>query len=217
MSYFPAFLDIREKRCVVVGGGNVASQKVRALLKSKACVEVVSPRLTPALQKLVQKGTIGWISRDFTESDLRGAFLAIAATDDAAVNKQVWDAAERGRVLLNAVDDPPHCHFVFPSIFRRGKLQVAISTGGASPVLAKRIRKELGKSFGPEYATALDWMGGARRVVSQRVEGQRRRKALFSALADTNIPAGIKRYGKARAKKRFDRRLHELLAEFGKN
>ena len=96
-------------------------------------------------------------------------------------------------------------------------MQVAISTGGASPVLAKRMRKELAKLFGPEHALALQWMGKARRMVAQRVEGYRRRKALFLALADTNIPGGIKKHGRIAAKKRFDRSLRELLVKFGKN
>ncbi len=217
MSYFPAFLDIRDRKCVVVGGGNVAAQKVRALLRYEASVCVVAAELYPALKKLARAGAIRWIARNFVAGDLRGSFLAIAATDDAAVNQSVWREACKRRIWANVVDDPAHCHFIVPSIFRRGRLQVAVSTGGASPAMAKIIRKTLGETFGPEYATALNWMGTARLQVARRVRTFSRRKALFSALAATDIPGGIKKYGRAAAKRNFDRVLKNLLSKFGKN
>ncbi len=154
---------------MVVGGGNVAAQKVCALLRYKASVWVVAAELRPALKKLARAGAIRWVARNFTAGDLRGSFLAIAATDDAAVNQRVWREACKQRSWANVVDDPEHCHFIVPSIYRRGRLQVAVSTGGASPAMAKVIRKTLGETFGPEYATALNWMRSARGQVARLV------------------------------------------------
>ena len=217
MGYFPAFLDVQDKKCVVVGGGNVAAQKIRALLRCNARVEVVAKSLKPAVRRLDAQGVVRWTSRQFSAMDLKKAFLVIAATDDPQFNHKVWQTAQDLRVLVNVVDDPPYCDFIVPSVFRRGKLQIGVSTGGSSPALAKRIRKELGDLFGPEYAIALDWMGRARREVFKRVPTQIRRKALFSRLASTDIPGGIKRFGKTAARRAFDKRLGKLLMEFGKN
>ncbi len=217
MSYFPTFLDIRDRKCVVVGGGNVAAQKIRALLRYNASVCVVSEQLRPALRKLVKVGAIAWVDRNFKAGDLRAAFLVIAATNDAAINQKVWQEACKRRVWANVVDDPAHCHFIVPSIYRRGRLQIAVSTGGASPAMAKIIRKTLGETFGPEVALALDWMGMARKEVSRCVPTFGRRKALFSALAATDIPGRIKKVGRVAAKRAFEQKLQSLLKRWGKN
>ncbi len=217
MSYFPAFLDIEKKKCLVVGGGNVAAQKIRTLVRCGARVGVVAKSLRPSVQKLCSSGAIAWVGREFQTTDLRGAFLVIAATDDTMLNRKVWETATKQKILVNVVDDPPHCNFIVPSVFRRGKLQIGISTGGSSPAIAKRIRKELADVFGPEYALALDWMGRARHVVFKRVPTSTLRKELFSQLAATDIPRGIKIAGRIAAKRAFDKRLQQLLAKFGKN
>jgi precorrin-2 dehydrogenase / sirohydrochlorin ferrochelatase len=216
MPHFPAFLDIRGKKCLVVGGGSVASQKVRALLACAGAVQVVSPTLDPSLQRLQKNGSFEWIARDFIPSDLGGSFLAIAATNDAQVNEAVWDAANKERVLVNVVDDTPHCNFIAPSIFKRGRLQLAISTGGASPALAKKLRKQLRNMLGPEWAVALNWMGNARKEVLRVVPTTAKRKALFSDLAST-IPEAIRKKGKKVAKREFENRLRKLLVRFGRN
>lgn len=217
MGYFPAFLDIQDKKCVVVGGGDVAAQKIRTLLRCKARVDVIAKNLKPPVRKLYNRGSIRWENREFLGKDLKDAFLVIAATDDPEVNRRVWETARRYRILVNVVDDPRHCNFIVPSVFRRGKLQIGISTGGSSPALAKRIRKELGDLFGPEYAIALDWMGRARKEVFKRVPTHTLRKALFSQLANTDIPGGIKKIGAAAARRAFNRYLQDLLVEFEKN
>ena len=217
MNYFPAFLDIRDKKCVVVGGGNVAAQKIRALLRGKARVHVVAKSLKSPIQKLYQHGCLHWVNREFLGKDLKDAFLVIAATDNPSVNRKVWETAQKSRTLVNVVDDPPHCNFIVPSVFRRGKLQIGISTGGSSPALAKRIRKELGDLFGPEYALALDWMGHIRKEVFKSVPTQTLRKELFSQLAATDIPGAIKKAGPAAARCAFDKRLQELLTKFSRN
>ncbi|HYS15429.1 MAG TPA: bifunctional precorrin-2 dehydrogenase/sirohydrochlorin ferrochelatase [Candidatus Binatia bacterium] len=161
--YFPAFLDLRGRRCLVVGGGAVGERKVRALLECGARVTVVSPAVTPGLAALVASGRIVNRARSFRGSDLRGCALAVATTGDPFVDAAVAEMARRWRVLVNVVDRPEQCDFILPSVLRRGELQIAVSTGGRSPALAREIRRRLEKLFGPEYAELIARVGHERR------------------------------------------------------
>src|SRR5574341_652322 len=139
--FYPAFLDLRGRRVVVVGGGAIAEQKVLALVAAGARVLVVSPTVTTRLRDLVHQGDVQLCLRCYRPGDLAGAFLAIAATDDGAANRDVWTQAERRGIPLNAVDDLPHCSFIAPSVHRRGAVTIAVSTAGTSPALAVRLRE----------------------------------------------------------------------------
>src|SRR5256885_10403974 len=147
--YFPAFLDLRGRRCLVVGGGAVASRKVHGLLECGARVGVVSPALVPALARLAASGRIEHRARAFRKVDARGCVLVIAATGVAAVDDAVAEAARRHGALVNAVDRPARCDFIYGSVLRRGELQIAVSTGGRAPALAPEIRRRLGPVGGP--------------------------------------------------------------------
>lgn len=157
--YFPAFLDLRGRRCLVAGGGEIGERKVRALLECDAHVMVVSPTLTPGLAALTASGRVEHRARPFRRSDLRGCALAVAATGDPRVDEAVAAMARRTRVLVNVVDRPAHCDFILPSVLRRGELQIAVSTGGRSPALAREIRRRLEGLFGPEYAEIVRRVG----------------------------------------------------------
>lgn len=159
---FPVSLELGGRRCVVLGGGRVAEHKVLALLDAGADVTVVAPAATDALQALAGQERITLVPRAYERGDLRGAFLAIAATDSPAENAAAFAEAEAERVLFNAVDDVAHCHFAAPSILRRGDLTVAVSTGGRAPALAKRLREHLSGLLGPEYAAVVELLAGAR-------------------------------------------------------
>jgi len=161
-AYFPAFLDLRGRRCLVVGGGDVGERKARALLDCGAEVTVVSPGLTPGLAALATGGSLRWRRRAFRKVDVRGCTLVIAASGVASVDTAVAAEARRRGALLNVVDRPAQCDFIFPSVLRRGHLQIAVSTGGRSPALAREIRKRLEPQFGPEYATLVERVGVAR-------------------------------------------------------
>jgi precorrin-2 dehydrogenase len=161
--YFPAFLDLRGRRCLVVGGGEVGKRKTRALLDCGAVVTVVSPTLTPSLTALAATGRIEHRARAFRRSDLCGRALAIAATGDARVDEGIAALARSSRVLVNVVDRPEHCDLIMPSVLRRGDLQIAVSTGGRSPALAREIRRRLEGLFGPDYAEIVRRAGAARR------------------------------------------------------
>jgi len=162
--YFAAFLDLRGRRCLVVGGGEIGERKARALLACGAQVTVVSPTATRGLAALALEGRIVERRRSFRRADLRGCALVVAATGDPAVDDAVAALARRARVLVNVVDRPESCDFILPSVLRRGELQIAVSTGGRSPALAREIRRRLEPLFGPEYAELVARTGQARRA-----------------------------------------------------
>jgi precorrin-2 dehydrogenase/sirohydrochlorin ferrochelatase len=160
--HFAALLDLRGRRCVVVGGGAVGERKVRDLLECGAAVTVVSPALTPGLVMLAAAGLIVHRERAFRRIDVRDATLVIAATGAPDVDTAVAAAARRRRALVNVVDRPGQCDFIVPSVLRRGDLQIAVSTGGRSPALAREIRKRLERLIGPEFAELVERVGRAR-------------------------------------------------------
>jgi len=162
--YFAAFLDLRGRRCLVVGGGEVGERKARALLEYGAHVIVVSPTVTAGLAALAVVGRIVERLRPFRRADLRGCALVMAATGDPVVDDAVAALAHRARVLVNVADRPERCDFILPSVLQRGDLQIAVSTGGRSPALAREIRRRLETMFGPEYAELIARTGRARQA-----------------------------------------------------
>ena len=142
-SYYPVYLSLEGKKCVVVGGGEVAWRKVETLLAAGTKVCLVSPEITPGIDELVKAGKLVHIRREYRTGDLEGAFLVIGATDNEDINRQVACDAEKTGILVNIVDVPKLCNFIVPSKVERGDLIISISTGGTSPALAKKIRKQL--------------------------------------------------------------------------
>ena len=187
MEFYPVCLDISGERCVVVGGGEVAERKVIGLLECGAKVVLVARTLTPALRAMRDAGKIEQASDDYKEEYLEGAFLVIGATDRADVNEKVsQDARERG-ILVNIVDVPARCNFIVPSVFRRGDLLVAVSTGGKSPALARRLREEIEERYGPEYSTLLTIMGDLRGRIIARGASSAENRVLFESVLDSDI------------------------------
>ena len=160
--YFPAFLDLRGRRCLVVGGGEIGERKTHALLDCGARVTIVSPSVTTRLAALAASARLVHRARPFRRSDPRGCALAVAATGDPRVDRVVAAAARRWRALVNVVDRPQHCDFIVPAVLRRGELQIAVSTGGRSPAIAREIRRRLERFFGPEYGELISRAGEAR-------------------------------------------------------
>ena len=189
MAYFPLFVELEGCPCLVIGGGEVAYRKVKALASCGARVTVVSPQLTAGLRRLVQRKKVRWRPRRFRAGDLDGAQLVVAATDDQPVNEIASRLAKRRRLLINVVDQPKLCSFIFPSVVRRGKLALAISTGGVSPALAKWIRKDLETRYGPEFGRLLEGMRKVRSEVLRRTAGVGRRKRLFEKALEAYFKA----------------------------
>jgi len=179
MSLFPIFLKLEGRRSLVVGAGSVAEQKIRGLIESGAKVQVVAPQATDSVSEWAAAGVIEWQARTFEVSDLDGVLLVIVATSSSEINANVFRAAQQRGVLCNVVDDPPHCDFYYPSVVRRGDLQIAISTAGHSPALAQRLRRELEMQFGPEYRDWLSQLGEARqKLFATDIDPEERRRLL---------------------------------------
>ena len=202
--FYPVSLALAGRRAVVVGGGRVAEDKVGGLLTADAQVTVISPVLTPKLEALAAAGSITVARRAYMPGDLTGAFLAIAATDDRGANRLVWEEAESRGVLLNAVDDVEHCHFIAPAILRRGDLTVAVSTGGRSPTVAVRLRDRIARLIGPEYEPWLTLLGSLRDEIARRVPDAARRREVWYRIADSEASVLVAQGDLAGARARID-------------
>jgi precorrin-2 dehydrogenase / sirohydrochlorin ferrochelatase len=183
MPLFPAFLKLAGRRCLVVGAGPVAEEKIESLLRAGAKITVVAPEATPRVRAWARAKKIRWHRREFRASDLPGAFLVVAATSSPKLHARIFQQARRLGVLCNSVDDPAHCDFYYGAVVRRGELQIAISTGGHSPALAQRLRKKLEKEIGSEYERFVTALGAARKRLFAKPISPARRKALLHALA----------------------------------
>jgi len=165
MPLYPINLKITDRPCLVIGGGAVALRKIEALLLCGARVRVVSPHAVNEIQALAQDGKIEWCRRGYSSEDLHGMFLAVAATDNPLVQRQISEESAALPVLLNSADDPESCDFQVPSSVRRKDLLITISTGGASPALASQIRKKLEQEFGWEYGVLVTLLARLREIV----------------------------------------------------
>lgn len=161
-TYYPVYLNLKGRRCVIVGGGTVAEGKIARLLDSGADIRVVSPDATAGIRQFADDGAVHWEQRRYQEGDLDGAFIAIAATNVREVNRRIFEEAEQRGVMLNAVDDPPNCSFIAPSIVQRGPVTLAISTSGVSPALARKLRESLQTSDALAWADLSGVMAVAR-------------------------------------------------------
>jgi len=178
-SLFPIFVKLTKKKCVVVGAGKIASAKAAGLFRNHAQVVVIGPRATAWIQSQARAGKLIWHKRNFRGEDVAGAFLVIAATNSSATNQAVFRACRAQGALCNVVDDPEHCDFYYPAVVRRGPLQIAIATGGRSPALARRLRIELERQFGPEYGAWVEHVGKMRKqILRQHVGEEERRKSM---------------------------------------
>lgn len=186
--YYPVFLDLNGRRCVVVGAGGVGERKIETLLDYGAAVDVISPETSDTVAKWADEGRLTWQRRGYVDGDLEGAFLAICATDDPETNKAVFAEGERRGIMVNIVDVPELCNFIVPSIVRRGPLQIAISTAGSAPVVAKRLRRRFEDEYGEEWGEYVALLGEIRALVMERIPGgEPVRKPIFTSLVDSDL------------------------------
>ncbi|HEX8949362.1 MAG TPA: bifunctional precorrin-2 dehydrogenase/sirohydrochlorin ferrochelatase [Dissulfurispiraceae bacterium] len=202
-NYYPAFIDLKERLCVVVGGGKIAERKVLDLLACGARVRLISPSITKALAKQKEKGRIEHIERDYRKGDLKSAFLVIAATSNDLVNTRV---SRDARSLVNVVDKPGLANFIVPSVVRKGLLAIAVSTSGASPAAARTIRKEIEERYGGEIGAFLGVLMKLRKKAMKDIPDKKAREAFLKGAASEEIfrvlrRAGLKKAEEAVAKK----------------
>jgi siroheme synthase-like protein len=183
--FYIACLKLKNRRCLVVGGGDVGLEKVEGLLACDGDVTLVAPDAHPALRQLASEGSIRWERRAYAgPEDLEGVFMVIAATSDSEVNIEVYEHAERRAMLVNVVDVPPLCNFILPAIVRTGPLAIAISTAGASPALAKRMKREVAELFGEEYARLAVILNDARGWAKSTLPTYQDRKQFFEGIVN---------------------------------
>jgi len=182
--FYIACLRLTGRRCVVVGGGDVGLEKVEGLLACDGEVTLIAPEAHPTLAELAAEGSITWAQREYEPEDLDGALIAIAATSDTDINIRVFEDAERRAMLVNVVDVPPLCNFILPAIVRTGPLAVAISTAGASPALAKRMKREIGELFGEPYAVLAVLLNDARGWAKATLPTYQDRKEFFESIVN---------------------------------
>jgi siroheme synthase-like protein len=183
--FYIACLKLTGRRCVVVGGGEIGLEKVEGLLACDGDVTLIAPDAVPALAELAAEGSIRWERRTYAgPADLEGVFMVIASTDDTDVNIAIYEDAERRAMLANIVDVPPLCNFILPAIVRTGPLAIAISTAGASPALAKRMKEEVSELFGVEYARLAVMLNDARGWAKGTLPTYQDRKAFFEGIVN---------------------------------
>jgi precorrin-2 dehydrogenase/sirohydrochlorin ferrochelatase len=198
--FYIACLRLKGRSCLVVGGGEVGLEKVEGLLACDGDVTLVAPEAERALQELAREGSIRWEQRSYEPADLEGRFLVIAATSDSEVNIGVFEDAERRAMLVNVVDVPPLCNFILPAIVRTGPLAIAISTAGASPALAKRMKREVSELFGEEYARLAVLLNDARGWAKATLPTYQDRKVFFEGIVNGDPdPIQLLRAGDERA------------------
>ncbi len=168
MKYYPVFWNIAGKKCIVVGGGEVAERKVKRLLDCDAQVFVISSQLTPELARLNEKKIISHIAKEYSSEHIYGAVLVVGATDDEKTNTAIANDARNKGIPVNIVDDPQKCDFILPSLVEQGDLTIAIGTGGKSPALAHHLRKEMEAAYGEEYKILLNILGGLRAKMTKK-------------------------------------------------
>jgi precorrin-2 dehydrogenase/sirohydrochlorin ferrochelatase len=191
MDLFPIFLKLTARPCLVIGAGNLAESKIESLRAANARVTVIAPEARERIANMAEAGEVEWIRRAFLPGDVSDSkaeyFLVVTATNDPAVNRAVFAEATAANILCNAVDDPPFCDFYFPSVVRRGDLQIAISTAGASPALAQRLRKEINAQLPLDTGDWLTDLGDLRREVLQLEPLNDQRKLLLHQLASREV------------------------------
>jgi len=182
--FYIACLRLTGRRCVVVGGGDVGLEKVEGLLACDADVVLIAPDAVAPLRDLTEESSIAWERRPYETGDLEATFMAIAATNDTDVNIRVFEDAERRAMLVNVVDVPPLCNFILPAIVRQGPLAIAISTAGASPALAKRLKREIGETYGEPYARLAILLNEARGWAKATLPTYQDRKEFFESIVN---------------------------------
>jgi uroporphyrin-III C-methyltransferase/precorrin-2 dehydrogenase/sirohydrochlorin ferrochelatase len=211
---YPLALRLEGKNALVVGGGNVAAEKVPPLINAGAVITVVSPDLHPRLQDAANNGRLIWVKRRFEDSDIEGALIVFAATDDHAVNKHVFHLCEKEGKLANVVDDIPLCNFFVPSIAESGPIQVAVNTGGSSPALAGQLRRRIqAEILGPEVGELAEWMALWRARFKPVLGSFENKKRFWLAVLDSEIPNYLAEGQRSMAEHLLLQMLHEMFPQ----
>ena len=211
MRYFPINVDIQDKKCVVIGGGNVAYRKVLSLIKAGAKVEIISPAAIDEIEKLVKNSLVFWIKREYEEGDLEGATLAFVAVDSAHISSEVTSEAKARGILVNVADEPSQCSFTLPSIAERGDLLVTVSTGGKCPALARQVRINIEGLIDNAHGEMLTILAEVREQLLHAKVGHDKCRDLLNKLISSDILSLLRQGETEKASKIADETLARLL------
>ena len=184
MAVFPLFVQLRGKKCVVVGGGEVALRKIETLLQFEANPVIIAPEMNSSIEELGRQGKISILKKEYSRQDIDGTFLVIAATSEREVNENVFWDAQKSNIPVNVVDDPEKCTFIFPSVVKRGELVIGISTSGKYPALSKKVRKTIEELFPDEYSGILNLLADFRDKVRKGVVNREQRERILRCVID---------------------------------
>ncbi|MDP8245783.1 MAG: bifunctional precorrin-2 dehydrogenase/sirohydrochlorin ferrochelatase [Candidatus Hinthialibacter antarcticus] len=208
-SYYTVCMNVKDRKCVVVGGGDVARRKAASLSDCGAVLTVISPKLDPVLEYMAFQKEITWVQRDFEDSDLDGAFLAVAATDKRELNQKIGALCREQNILVNVVDGPDESDFINPTVVERGPLTIAISTCGLSPSLAASIRQELEMVYGDEYGSFLEMMAKYRPMVLNEFTNPQQRAKILERMVSSRALSLIR----SGMSQEADRELEKIVNE----
>jgi len=208
--FYPVYLNLKGRRVLVIGGGEVAERKIDSLLETGASINVISPEVTAPIASLAGQNRIELTKRAYIPGDCRGAALVFAATGDTEISRAVHEEATALGIFVNTADQSAFCTFIMPAVVRRGDIGIAISTNGKSPALAARLRHKISEIIGPEYARAAELLSRMRPEIRSRVSSAKHRKDLHYRILDSDIISLLKRNETARA----EDRLREIVSDF---
>ena len=203
-SFYPIYINLLNKSCLIVGGGIVAQRKVENLLEYGASITLVSPQITPVIKQYEQSGVIKVVERNFEAQDLDYVFMVFIATNDSEVNRYIAELCVSRQILVNAVDDPPNCDFFVPAVVKRGSLAIAISTTGKSPLLARQIKEDLENIYSEEYSEYVDLLGEYREMIKNSIPDINKRRLALAALIDLEILEGLKAGEREKVRERME-------------
>ncbi len=208
MPSFPLFVDIEQKKCVIIGGGKVAQRKIETLMGFGALITVISPKVNEKIRKLSEAGLITWICEHYSEGYIVGAYMVIAATCDGRINERVYQEAVRNNIFVNVADSSEKCTFIFPSVVRRDELVIGISTSGNYPALSKKVKEELEKAVPPNIGPLIDLIKEYRTKVINKIEDADVKKLVLRRAADELFSCSDMDL------QCFQKRIDEILEEF---
>ena len=217
MMFYPVFLDLKDRRIIVIGGGEVAERKIGSLLDTGAWILVISPKVTPGIASLSEQKRIEVINRAYIAGDCAGAALIFSATGDPEISRAVYAEAAALGIFVNTADQPSQCSFIMPAVVRRGDIGVAISTSGTSPALAARLRRKISGIIGPEYGRLAELLSRARPEIRRKILTETDRKDLHYRIIDSDIINLLKLNDLAVAERRLKEIIEDFVCETGEN
>lgn len=208
--YYPMMLNIENKECVIIGGGEIAYRKILEFIEYGASIKLISPSINEDIKSLLDNKSINYIEDKYDKVYVKNAYIVVASTNDSRVNNQIFRDCSERKILVNVVDDPKNCSFIVPSKIRRGDLTIAISTNGKSPTLSRSIREELEKRYDEHYETFLNILGDVRQEVMVKVKDYSKKKEIFNAIMKEDYLIKLKLLGEDVVRKEINEYLKNL-------